>query len=97
MSSILPTSPRYLYIKHHKTKSNTYVQRIVPLKSVQWIEYDSVCNEMRIKMIGTDENEQPDVYKAETGTPMLDNDLVKRAFYDIVKDIRAEGKVIEGW
>lgn len=95
-STIISASgSRYLYIKNHRTKTNTYVQRLIPLNHVQYIEFDSDHNEMRIKMVGS--NEHVDVYKPETGTIAIDKDLSKRMFYDILRDARADGKVIEGW
>lgn len=91
---------RFLYIKTHKHipevgKPASYVQRIVPMRNVQWVEYDADRNEVRVKTVGSGDG-AAEVYGPE-GKTAIDREVVKRLFYDILKDARAEGKVIEGW
>lgn len=94
----------FLYIKNHvlikqqqQTKTSQQhssppiqrnVQRIIPMTYVQYIDYDPDNNELHVKMIG----QEVDVYASEN---VSDRANTKRVFYDIVKDARANGKVIE--
>lgn len=92
---MLNMNARFIYLKHHK-KDGTQrpVQRIIPMKHVQYIELDPDTHAMSIQMIGA---KHPDIYKPMTGDEMQDKELSLRLFYDLLKDARADGKVIEGW
>jgi hypothetical protein len=88
----------HLYLKHHKCPASgptkrpqqpPYVQRIVSMQHAHWIEFDPKRNVLRIKMPDTF---LPDEYTVDEGQ---DPNLVKRTFYDILKDVRQNGKVVE--
>lgn len=82
----------FLYIKSHVTRVGTKVsntQRLIPLSRVQYIDYDPDHNSLKVKLIGQLDE---DVYAAENEH---DRANTKRVFYDILKDIRANTKVIE--
>lgn len=85
----------HLYVKSYKlpspatSKRPVYVQRLVSMKHAQWVEYDAQHHIMRIKM--------PDSFVADEYTLDKNEDpsILKRVFYDLVKDARQEGKVVE--
>lgn len=90
----------FLYIKSHPLNSTrlsqsstdhikTNVQRLIPLKHVQYIDYDPDHNELHVKLIG---QQDVDVYAPQDP---LDRSNTKRVFYDILKDARANSKVVE--
>jgi hypothetical protein len=85
----------HLYVKHHKVnvsandKRPVFTQRLIAMKKAQWIEFDQKQNLIRVKM---PDAFLPDEYTVDKGD---DPSLVKRVFYDILKEARAEGKVIE--
>lgn len=86
----------FLYLKNHKiqhtpgiTSKTAYTQRIVPLRHVQWVEYQQEHNILRVKMVDAPHAEE---FHAEKGE---DPSVVKKVFYDILKELRSSGKVIE--
>lgn len=85
---------QYLYLKHHRVHHGlankvTYTQRIVPIRHVQWVEYQPEGNLLRVKLVDGSHAEE---YHAEKDD---DPAVVKKVFYDILKEMRSNGKVIE--
>lgn len=86
----------FLYLKNHKLLKATsagpipiYVQRVVNLRYVQWIEHDDVQKSIKVKMLGSCEPEEYVCDEREDPT------ITKKIFYDVLKDMRAHGKVLE--
>jgi hypothetical protein len=84
----------FLYLKNHRVvpvehQRPIYVQRIVNLRHVQWVEYDNTLHMLRLKM---QDVSKPDEYICDVNE---DPATAKRVFYDIVKELRSAGKVLE--
>ena len=93
-AQVTPPS-RYLYIKNHVVApNNKTVYRLVPLKHVQWIEYDPEDNKMSIQMVGKPD---PDVYVSPPNVTQIDPYAVKRTFLNVLRELRSDGDIIEGW
>lgn len=79
------TAPRFMYVR-----KAVGAQRLIMMKHVEWIEYDPIKNALRMKMAYTPE---PDEY---IPNPQVeDPSTAKRVFYDLLKDARSDGRVIE--
>jgi hypothetical protein len=78
--------PRFIYLPNHQTTK----QKLICMRHVQWVEYDAHKNALRMKIVNQEEVEEyaPDP-KFEDPT------IAKRMFYNMLRDARSEGKVIE--
>lgn len=84
-SQLGQSRPRFFYANRVHTQS----QRLVYMPHVQWVEYDGVRNVLRMKLV----NQQV----PEEFIPEKDHDVgsAKQMFYQLLKDARAEGHVLE--
>jgi len=86
-SQATPTPVRVLYVKR-----GTGPQKLIFMKHVQWVEYEPSRNALRVKLAGTKDN----VVDEFIPDPRTDDPTIaKRIFYDIVRDVRSDGKLIE--
>lgn len=75
-------------VKHGHTHSVSTCKRIIPMSTVQWIEYDQQKNLLRIKYI----NHNVEEYPVNDGDDPV---VPKKIFYNFVKHIQSNNHVIE--